>query len=100
MTATHTRTMTIDITARLEAGLNEMAETARRTLADILPELERAAVLVRDTVRRGGTLFFCGNGGSAADAQHIATEYVVRFNRQRKALAAVCLLYTSPSPRD
>ena len=91
MTATHTRTMTIDITARLEAGLNEMAETARRTLADILPELERAAVLVRDTVRRGGTLFFCGNGGSAADAQHMATEYVVRYARNRRAYPAIAL---------
>jgi len=91
VTATHTRTMTIDITARLEAGLNEMAETARRTLADILPELERAAVLVRDTVRRGGTLFFCGNGGSAADAQHMATEYVVRYARNRRAYPAIAL---------
>ncbi len=39
--------------------------------------------MVRETVARGGTLFFCGNGGSAADAQHIATEYVVRYMRNR-----------------
>ena len=37
--------------------------------------------MVRETVRRGGTLFFCGNGGSAADAQHMATEYVVRYTQ-------------------
>jgi D-sedoheptulose 7-phosphate isomerase len=42
-------------------------------------------------VRRGGTLFFCGNGGSAADAQHIATEYVVRYRRNRAAYPAVAL---------
>ena len=39
----------------------------------------------------GGTLFFCGNGGSAADAQHIATEYVVRYMRNRRALPAIAL---------
>ncbi|HWH53794.1 MAG TPA: SIS domain-containing protein, partial [Gemmatimonadaceae bacterium] len=38
-----------------------------------------------------GTLFFCGNGGSAADAQHIATEYVVRYMRNRRAYPAVAL---------
>lgn len=82
---------TVDIRARLQAGLEEMAATAQRTLAEILPDLERAAELVRETVRGGGTLFFCGNGGSAADAQHMATEYVVRYARNRKAYPAVAL---------
>lgn len=49
-----------------------------------------AGLYVR-TLRGGGTLFFAGNGGSAADAQHIATEYVVRYRRNRKPLAAVAL---------
>lgn len=47
--------------------------------------------MVRDTVKRGGTLYFCGNGGSAADAQHLATEYVVRYMRNRRAYPAVAL---------
>ena len=47
--------------------------------------------MVREAVRRGGTLYFCGNGGSAADAQHVATEYVVRYMRTRKAYPAVAL---------
>ena len=47
--------------------------------------------LVEDTVRAGGTLFFCGNGGSAADAQHMATEYVVRYRRTRRAYPAIAL---------
>ena len=76
---------------RLSAGLREMAETALRTAEAIGPELERAAELVRETVARGGTLFFCGNGGSAADAQHMATEYVVRYARNRRAYPAVAL---------
>jgi hypothetical protein len=47
--------------------------------------------MVRETVRKGGTLFFCGNGGSAADAQHLATEYVVRYARARRAYPAIAL---------
>jgi D-sedoheptulose 7-phosphate isomerase len=47
--------------------------------------------MVRETVAGGGTLFFCGNGGSAADAQHIATEYIVRYMRDRRAYPAVAL---------
>lgn len=54
-------------------------------------EIARAAVMVRDTLASGGTLFFCGNGGSAADAQHLATEYVVRYMRERRALPAIAL---------
>jgi D-sedoheptulose 7-phosphate isomerase len=77
--------------AQLAAGLREMAETALRTADAIGPDLERAAEMFRETVARGGTLFFCGNGGSAADAQHLATEYVVRYARNRRAYPAVAL---------
>jgi D-sedoheptulose 7-phosphate isomerase len=45
----------------------------------------------RETLAGGGTLFFAGNGGSAADAQHIAAEYLVRYRRTRRALPAVAL---------
>ena len=72
-------------------GLRQLAELALRTATELGPELDRAAALVRDTVNGGGTLFFCGNGGSAADAQHMATEYVVRYMRNRRALAAIAL---------
>ena len=47
--------------------------------------------MVQETVARNGTLFFCGNGGSAADAQHMATEYVVRYMRNRRAYPAIAL---------
>jgi D-sedoheptulose 7-phosphate isomerase len=45
----------------------------------------------RESLGRGGKLFFFGNGGSAADAQHLATELTVRFRRNRRALAAIAL---------
>jgi D-sedoheptulose 7-phosphate isomerase len=71
--------------------LRELAATADRVARDLGPALDKALDLVRETVRRGGTLYFCGNGGSAADAQHLATEYVVRYARKRRAYPAVAL---------
>jgi D-sedoheptulose 7-phosphate isomerase len=44
-----------------------------------------------EALRGGGKLLFCGNGGSAADAQHLAAEFVNRFRRDRQAMAAVAL---------
>jgi D-sedoheptulose 7-phosphate isomerase len=72
-------------------ALRELAALASRAADALAPDLDRALQLVRDTVRRGGTLFFCGNGGSAADAQHLATEYVVRYMKNRRAYPAVAL---------
>ena len=80
MTANHVRTR-----------LRDLATTAARTIDECMPDIERASALMRETVRRGGTLMFCGNGGSAADAQHMATEYVVRYMKNRRALAAIAL---------
>jgi D-sedoheptulose 7-phosphate isomerase len=79
------------VTARLSEGLRELAATALRTADQIGPQVERAYQMVRATVEAGGTLFFCGNGGSAADAQHMATEYVVRYMRNRRAYPAIAL---------
>ena len=79
------------IRSRFADGLRELAATAELTLAELAPDLERAAMMVQATVGRGGTLFFCGNGGSAADAQHLATEYVVRYSRTRRACPAIAL---------
>lgn len=53
--------------------------------------LEAIARRYAETLRAGRTLFFCGNGGSAADAQHVAAEYVVRYGRERRALPAMAL---------
>jgi D-sedoheptulose 7-phosphate isomerase len=85
MTAIH------DSRTHIVAGLREMAATALRTAEQLGPDLERAAEMMRAAVRRGGTLIFCGNGGSAADAQHLATEYVVRYMRDRRAYPAIAI---------
>lgn len=72
-------------------ALRELAALASRAADALGADLDRALALVRETVRQGGTLFFCGNGGSAADAQHLATEYVVRYMKNRRAYPAIAL---------
>jgi D-sedoheptulose 7-phosphate isomerase len=79
------------MTSPFAAALRDLAATAERVATDLGPAMDRALAMVQDTVSRGGTLFFCGNGGSAADAQHMATEYVVRYMRNRRAYPAIAL---------
>jgi D-sedoheptulose 7-phosphate isomerase len=76
--------------AHVEAGLDRLAALAGASKA-LAPQVARIAARYAEVLRGGGTLFFCGNGGSAADAQHVATEYVVRYASTRRALAAVAL---------
>lgn len=68
-----------------------LAGSAQRAALELGPALEALVDLVLERVAAGQTLLFCGNGGSAADAQHLATEYVVRFRQQRRALPAIAL---------
>src|SRR5918996_138683 len=79
------------MTARPTDALRELAALATKAADELERDLGRALEMVRETVRRGGTLYFCGNGGSAADAQHLATEYVVRYMRKRRPHPAVAL---------
>ena len=76
--------------AHVEAGLDRLAALAGASKA-LAPQVARIAERYTAVLRGGGTLFFCGNGGSAADAQHVAAEYVVRYASTRRALAAVAL---------
>jgi D-sedoheptulose 7-phosphate isomerase len=72
-------------------GLEALAGLAARVAAE---QADLAAAIVaryESALRAGGTLFFAGNGGSAADAQHLAAEYVVRFQSNRPALRAIAL---------
>ncbi len=74
-----------------EQRLRDLSELAGRAADTLGDDIAWATSMVRATLAGGGTLFFCGNGGSAADAQHMATEYVVRYMRKRRALPAVAL---------
>ncbi|HZI22024.1 MAG TPA: SIS domain-containing protein [Gemmatimonadales bacterium] len=73
------------------AGLSELGALAARVADQLAGDIAGLAARYVEALQRGGTLYFAGNGGSAADAQHVATEYVVRYRHHRRALAAVAL---------
>ena len=60
-------------------------------LAEVAPEVEAAAAMIVAALAAGGKLMFCGNGGSAADSQHLAAEFTGRFVADRRPLAAIAL---------
>ena len=60
-------------------------------LQALQPEVEGAAMLMAESLRRGGKLMLMGNGGSAADCQHLAAEFTGRFRSERQPLAAIAL---------
>ena len=74
--------------------LNDAIAAAKETLQSLLdldPHVAKAAGLIEESLRAGNKLLVCGNGGSAADASHFATEFVVRFMKDRPAYPAICL---------
>ena len=73
------------------ADLEALASLAGQVAARHADDVARLAARFARTLAQGGTLFFAGNGGSAADAQHVAAEYVIRYARRRRALPAVAL---------
>jgi len=77
--------------AEIEGALRESAELRMRLIESHADVILRAAEAVERCLRRGGKVLLFGNGGSAADAQHIAAEFVGRFVRERTPLPAVAL---------
>jgi D-sedoheptulose 7-phosphate isomerase len=77
------------------AWLREAVVTLRRTEARCAAAVAEAAEAIIGCLETGGTVYFCGNGGSAADSQHLATEFAGRFQVDRAALAAVALTTNS-----
>lgn len=67
------------------------ANTTLQSLFDLDAQVAKAADLIEESLRAGNKLLVCGNGGSAADASHFATEFVVRFMKDRPAYPAICL---------
>ncbi len=70
----------------LSQGLDSLAR-----LEDLAPQIEELTSEAIEVVRSGGTIFFCGNGGSAAQAQHFATEMLGRFGYRKPPLPGVAL---------
>lgn len=78
---------------KLQHAVQEAATMHSQLSTTCFAELTAIAQACSSTLRHGGRLFFCGNGGSAAECQHLATEFVVRLTaqRERQALAAIAL---------
>ncbi len=74
----------------LKKCLNEHIETAKK-MHDLLPLVKEAGEICIDALKNGNKIMLCGNGGSAADSQHIAAELSGRFKKERIPLAGIAL---------
>ena len=75
----------------IETAIRDGIALHQRLLDELVPLTNQVAEMCLQTFERGGRIFFAGNGGSAAEAQHIATEFVVRFKHQRRSLPVIAL---------
>jgi D-sedoheptulose 7-phosphate isomerase len=72
-------------------SLEQHIETFQKLLESEVPKIEECAEIIYSAVTAGKKILICGNGGSAADAQHIAAEFVGRYETERRALPAIAL---------
>lgn len=79
--------------SRIDALIEASISTKQQLLEDrvLIASLENAVNVITEAFRRDKKIYLCGNGGSAADAQHIAAEFTGRFYKERNALAAEAL---------
>jgi D-sedoheptulose 7-phosphate isomerase len=80
-------------TDRIISVIQDSIATKERLIAECTNSIGECGTLLAETLQKGGKILFCGNGGSAADAQHIAAELVIRYRSgvQRRALPAIAL---------
>ena len=76
---------------RIARHFQDSIDTKQRVVATLAPQIVAASYAMVDCLKNGGKILSCGNGGSAADAQHFAAELVGRFERERAELAAIAL---------
>jgi D-sedoheptulose 7-phosphate isomerase len=83
----------LDLLAHLRLGIEASIQSHQAVLDDagLLDNLVRTSQLMIDTFKRGNRVIFAGNGGSAADAQHLAAEFVSRFEFDRPGLPSLSL---------
>lgn len=77
--------------AAAQNSLQNHIEVFQNILAQDLENIEYCARLIYETLANGKKLLFCGNGGSAADSQHLAAEFVGRYEAERRAFPAIAL---------
>ncbi|MGI8733124.1 MAG: D-sedoheptulose-7-phosphate isomerase [Pyrinomonadaceae bacterium] len=85
------RLESLTATTLIQRSLQEHLEAIQALLQTKLTEIELAGAVLREALSEGHKILLCGNGGSAADAQHIAAELVGRYELQRRAWPAIAL---------
>ncbi len=75
----------------ITAQLWEHLQTLEKVIDKLVPDIEKACKMINSTITNGGKVLIAGNGGSAADAQHIAAELSGRFLKERKGLPGIAL---------
>ena len=76
---------------KITESIKQSIKTKEAVLAGAVTDIEKAARAIIESLKAGSKLLVFGNGGSAADSQHIVAELVGRFKKERKALAAIAL---------
>lgn len=82
---------------KIERIIKDSVKAKEELLRTQVPNIELAARTISDCIRAGGKVLIFGNGGSAADSQHMAAELVGRFKKERKAMAAIALTVNTSS---
>lgn len=72
-------------------NITEHIKTMELVQGALIESIQQAGDVLAQSLAKGGTIFWCGNGGSAADSQHLAAELVGRFKKDRRALRSIAL---------
>lgn len=76
---------------QIKESLSEISNNFIKLLDQSIPDIQEASKLMIKCLKEGNKIMFCGNGGSAADAQHLSAELVGRYMKDRKPLASIAL---------
>lgn len=82
----------MDLKLKVRSSFDETIDTINNSYNLLVGQLLHATTLVHDRIKQGSKVLLCGNGGSAGDAQHLASELINRFEIDRGALAAVSIV--------
>lgn len=79
--------------SKINKSIEESIDVKRKVLQELPGKIEQIGLMLANSIKNGGKIMFCGNGGSAADSQHLAAELVVRLRStfQRPAIPALAL---------
>lgn len=87
----------MDFVSKINSSISESIDTKKKVLGHCITDIEKCGILLAEAVKNGNKILFCGNGGSAADSQHLAAELVIRLRSHinRPAIPAIALTVDS-----